>query len=161
MPVIDSTSAAELPTVVRERHDGRDGAVFVEVNARRDGEGHWQVARVHRVYRHGPRCLDDMSSLVWSARDSAGQWRLEVTRWRVKLSERGRDVPWSFRYKPFVAAGEGRYQFAGSSADGAINIVMSPIACAIADERTDFTVEITLAGRRLQGCAYNGAPRSP
>lgn len=162
-PLNDATPGQMLTRTVYDLNAQRDGAAFVEVDAVRDASGAWQAVRLRRAYQTGPRCQDPVGTYVWRAENTRQGWRFEANRRQVTLRLRDRRVPLFFPYRPFVRDDRGAWSYAAQKPSEALRVSVHPARCAEPGlaGMFEYRIEIALAGRIYQGCAWLGNPRLP
>lgn len=158
-PAVDANPGHALRGLVRELNGGSDGGVFLDADAARGADGSWSIHRVHRAYRQGPRCREDLGDFVLRAAGDGVGWTLEATRRYVTIRRPGQRAAF-YRYRPFAAAGGTAWTFSGASEAGPVLVVLRSEPCALAGTglRSTWSLEFTLGGTRHVGCAWSGRP---
>ena len=152
--------AGDLALVVSRFNDDSDGVVFLDADLARETDGRWRIDRVHRAYRDGPRCAEDLRDFIWRAIGSDGSWTMEVSRRYVSIRQVGKR-PLFFRFRPFVRGADGALRFSAQAEGEQLDLVLHGARCTDGDARrsTPWQIELTLGGTQSTGCAWTGIPR--
>ncbi len=152
--------AGDLAAVVRGFNDGADGVVFLDADLAHEPDGRWRIDRLHRAYRDGPRCAEDLRDFIWRAIGSDGSWTMEVSRRYVGIRQVGKR-PLFFRYRPFAPGADGELRFSAQAGGEQLVLVLRGARCvdSAARRSTPWQIEVTLGGAVSAGCAWTGMPR--
>lgn len=153
-------AARDAASLVAALNRGADGSAFVDVDAARDGDGHWRIERVRRAYRRGPRCGEDLGEFVWRGTLADGQWTFNVSRRYVVVRGPGAR-PAFFRYLPFSAGADGALRFAAQADGRTVEATLRAQRCRAGDgdSVSDWSLQVALDGATYAGCAWGGEPR--
>jgi uncharacterized membrane protein len=157
-PAVDADPARAIAPLVRQLNGGSDGGVFLDADVTRSAEGGWTINRLHRAYREGPRCREQLGEFVLRAQGDASAWTLEATRRYVTIRRAGQRAAF-YRYRPFSAA-DRAWTFNANGEAGPVLVVLRAGECGLQSTglHSTWSLEFTLAGARHAGCAWSGMP---